>query len=101
MKKDLRLFIENFIRENAKKDIESGYDLATRFDLSKKLQDELVRSIIFLDGDSIRDLILDHAQNLIDERMPIVETADLYAKGYMPSIDPINGEVVFNKVGGF
>lgn len=99
MNKPIKYFIEKFIRDNANKDINYGYDLSTKHDLSPQLQDELIQALIKLDRESLRQLILDHAQNLIDERMPIVEAEDRYESGLIGKVDPINGEVFFSMRG--
>lgn len=101
MNNQVKSFIENFIRENAKKDILQGYDLHAYCDLSRDDQDELISNLLNLDQENIRDIILDHAQNLIDERMPFIETEDRYEKGFISQVDPINGEITLSKLGGF
>ena len=100
MNQQLKSYIEDFIRDNAHKDIQSGYDLNTNCDLSKYVQDELIKNLIKLDRKDIRSLILDHAQNLIDQRILFVENQDRYSNGFLPTMDPINGELSWNKFGG-
>lgn len=99
MNQSLKSFIEDFIRDNAHKDIQSGYDLNTNFDLSKNVQDELIKNLIKLDRENIRELILDHAQTLIDQRILFVENQDRYSGGFIPKVDPVNGELSW-KFGG-
>jgi hypothetical protein len=89
----LKSFIDNFIRENIKGDMRFGYGLHVECDISKAIQDELIKVISELDSDSVRKVILDHAQNLIDERMPIVESEDRYEIRLSKYVDRINGEV--------
>ncbi|HWY33431.1 MAG TPA: hypothetical protein VNX68_02220 [Nitrosopumilaceae archaeon] len=96
MNKPIKSFIEKFIRDNANKDNQFGYDLSTKHDLSIDAQNELIRGLIKLDKENLRQLILDHAQTLIDERILIVEAEDRYDSGLIAKIDPINGEVTFS-----
>ena len=101
MNKRTRIFIENFIRDYAKKDIEFGYDLATDCDLSQDQQSELINGLIEFDKESVREVILDYGQKLIDERIQLVLTQDRYEKGLIKRIDPVNGEIKITSVGGF
>ncbi len=101
MNRNVKNFIEDFIRSYAKKDIEFGYDLATNCDLTYDQQTELINGLIALDKDNVRDAILDHAQNLIDERILIVLAEDRYESGCIKRVDPVNGEITINSAGGF
>lgn len=98
MNKEVKSFIENFIRENAHKDL-LGYDLSTGCDISSKAKDELISNLIKLDKENIREIILEYGQKLIDERLPIVETQDRYEQGLIRKVDPVNGELSY-KFGG-
>lgn len=101
MNKDIRNFIEDFIRDNAKKDIEFGYDLTINHDLNKNQQTELINNLISLDPKNVREVILDYAQSLIDERMQIVLTQDRYELGCIKRVDPVNGEISIPNRRGF
>ncbi len=78
MDKQTKSFIDGFIREHIKRDMRFGYDLHVECDISKTAQDKLINALFDLDKESIRKAVLDHAQNLIDERIIIVESEDRY-----------------------
>ena len=101
MNKSIKSFIEKFIRQYAKKDNQFGYELSTNCDISLTTQEELIAGLIKFDRDTVRDMMLDHAQNLIDERLPIVESHDRYDQGLIGKVDQINGELTFHRIGGF
>lgn len=100
MNNQIKSFVDNFIRDHAHKDIDFGYDLAVGCDLSKNIQDDLIKSLLNLDYKTIREIILDHAQCLIDERLSFIENEDRVSNGLVKRVDPINGEIFWNKVGG-
>lgn len=101
MKKEIKSFIETFIRQHAKGDLNFGYDLSTHCDIPEDIQNNLLRTLSIIDREKVRELLLDHAQQLIDKRMPIVEAEDRYETGLIKRIDRINGEISFHKAGGF
>lgn len=93
MNKSLTSYIENnIIREYATKTVD-GYSLDVS-DLDSHEKNNLV-DWLFTHDEIIKELILDRAQELIDQRISFVESKDRYNNGYVPSIDKINGEVTW------
>lgn len=78
MNTQIKSFIDDFIRGNIKRDMRFGYDLHVECDISKKTQELLIKNLSELDPDSIKKIILEYAQNLVDARIPIVESEDRY-----------------------
>jgi hypothetical protein len=99
MDRSLSSYIDNnLIREHAQK-TKDGYSLHI-VDLNNHEQENLL-SWLFNHDYHVKELILDRAQELINERIPFVESKDNYANGLYPTHDKQTGEVNWSKVGGF
>lgn len=79
------------IDEYADKDFKDGYSLAVSDIPILELENFI--SILFREDPIGRDLILDRIQELIDQRLPFVESKDKYDAGFVPVLDSVNGEV--------
>ncbi len=92
MNKILSSYIDtNIIDENANKKSRDGYVLDIQ-ELNEHDIDNFL-TFLFKNDEALKELILDHMQELIDERLPIVECQDKYDAGYWPIQDRNNGEI--------
>lgn len=84
-------YIENnVIREYASK-TRDGYSLDV-CDLSKHEISNLTEILLSHDP-ATRDILLDRIQEIINSRIPFVESQDYYDKGLTPVLDKVTGEV--------
>lgn len=98
MNNNLKSFIDDLIRENADKSY-PGYCLCVDVDLNERQKEAVINKITTLTPEVIKNLILEHAQDLIDHRIEIVESEDRYESGIRAKIDRNHGDVIFNQVG--
>lgn len=101
MNKFLRSYIDHqIIDEYADKDL-SGFTLYIQ-DLPENEQSNLLDAIAASDPD-FKSYILEYAQNLIDERLPIREQKLRYDEGFKPHQDEATGEVswVLRRTGSY
>jgi hypothetical protein len=89
---NIRNYIEKvLINEHAYKSFNNGYSLDVA-DLPANELDNFL-DMLFKHDYHTRDLILDRMQDLINERLPLLECQDKYAAGLVPVQDRINGEI--------
>lgn len=89
---NIRNYIEKvIINEHAYKSFHNGYSLSVS-DLPKNDLENLL-DVLFKHDYHTRDLILDRMQELIDERMPFVESQARYDAGYRPVQDQTDGSI--------
>ncbi len=89
---NIRNYIEKvLINEHAYKSFNNGYSLDVT-DLPANELDNFL-DMLFKHDYHTRDLILDRMQDLINERLPLLECRDKYDAGYVPVQDNINGEI--------
>ncbi len=91
----MRSYVDKYIdstiiRENAVK-TSDGY-IVDIDSIDEKEQENLL-SVLFQHDPATKDLILDRMQQLIDERIPLVECSDKYEAGLRPIHDSVNGDV--------
>lgn len=98
MNSKLQLFIDTFIREHADKDPDFGYNLSVGCDLDVITADRLVKKLIELDQHRIYEMILERAQDLIDERIDEVEEEDRKEHGLETYIDSKHGDILISRV---
>ena len=92
----LNKYIEvNIIDEYATKNILNGYELNVS-DLPANELSNLIDKLV-TDDEVTKDFILDRIQDLIDERLPLIEMQDRYEAGYRPTQDQGNGEITWIK----
>ena len=96
MNKILSKYIHNIIiDEHADKEAQDGYS----FNISDLPIYEVYN---FLDmllkyDPSTREIILDRMQELVESELPNKESVDRYDAGFVPRIDPTNGETIWEK----
>lgn len=99
MDKYLSTYIEkNLIEEYAVR-TKHGYRLDI-VDLGEHEQENFI-SNLFAHDEITRDLIMDRAQQLINEQLELSESKKLFDNGFTPRIDNTTGEVSWRKAGGF
>jgi hypothetical protein len=91
MDKSLISYIDNSIIGEYAYKIEDGLCLYID-DLDNHEQENLI-SRLFAYDPVIKELILDRAQELINQRLPFVESKNNYNNGLYPSHDKTTGEV--------
>lgn len=94
MNRKIKSFVDELIRENADKSF--PYQLQLSCDLNEKQKDQLINEILKSDQESIKEVLLDYAQTLVDERIDLVEAEDRYDSGLRSRIDRINGETTWH-----
>lgn len=80
----------NIIREYSHK---TFYGLSLQINDVEEKDQENFLSLLFAHDPIARDLILDRAQQLIEERIPFVEAKENYSHGLYPIHDNQTGEV--------
>lgn len=98
--KYLNSYIDNnIIREYAKK-TRDGYSLFVS-DLDNHEKENLI-DILFEHDPATKEFLLSRIEELIEERIPWVETEDNYEKGLTPIHDNQTGEVMWvRRIGGY
>lgn len=88
-----RYIDSEIISEHASKSFRYGYS----FDIQTLSQNEKENflDILFNNDPILQELVLDRMQEIVDMRLPRVESQDRYYAGLKPQLNAANGEVTW------
>jgi uncharacterized protein YifN (PemK superfamily) len=96
MNKKISIFVDRIlIDENATKDLENGYHLDIS-DIPKGDTSHFL-DLLFEQDPAFREMVTEHMQCVIDERLQAIEQDDRYSEDQFPSNDKQTGELIWTQ----